>query len=600
MMLNLTAWDWAIVGVFFAVTLGIGLSAAKLAGKSMAEFFIGGRSMPWWLLGFSMVATTFSTDVPNLVTNFVREKGVFGNWEWWAMLPSGMLTVFLYAKLWRRSGTLTDLEFYEIRYSGRMAALLRGFRAVYLGLFFNVIVMASVNLAAIKIGAAMLNLTPVQSILGAMVITAVFSAVGGLRGVLLSDFVLFLASMAGSIGAAIILLRLPEVGGMSGLVEKLSATPELLRKTEVMGWSNRADFIASFLIPITVVWWSVWYPGSEPGGGGFIVQRMLAAKDEKHAVGATLFFNVAHYALRPWPWIIVALCSLILYPDRAALVAAVGNVLPEGQIQSDVAYSLMLTKLPAGWIGLMVASLLAAYISTQSTLVNWGASYLVNDFYGRFVNPKASERSLVNMGRVSTVVLMAISGVLSLFMESAMGNFNLMLSIGAGTGLLFMVRWFWWRINAAAEVTAMVSSFCFSVYFNLIHPKIFPNWALSGSERMIYAVALTTVCWVLAALLGPKTDDKVLFAFVRKLNPAGWGWRAVRRRAAAAGVELGDADGKLWPGVLISLTACFCVYAMLIGTGDAIFGRWCACAVQAVVAVVSGAATWALWRRLKI
>ncbi|MBQ6471801.1 MAG: Na+:solute symporter [Victivallales bacterium] len=602
MLLNLSFLDWAIVAAFFAITLGIGLSAAKLAGRSLAEYFVGGRSMPWWLLGFSMVATTFSTDVPNLVTNFVREKGVFGNWGWWAMLPSGMLTVFLYAKLWRRSGTITDLEYYEIRYSGKMAAWLRGFRAVYLGLFFNAIVMASVNLAAIKIGAAMLNLTPVQSILGAMVITAFFSAVSGLRGVLLSDFVLFVASMVGAIGAAVILLGLPEIGGLSGLMDKLAASPELLRKTEVMGWSNKADFIAMFLIPITIVWWSVWYPGSEPGGGGFIVQRMLAAKNEEHAVGATLFFNVAHYALRPWPWILVALCSLIVYPDRASLVAAVGSVLPESQIQSDVAYSLMLTRLPVGWVGLMVASLCAAYVSTQSTLVNWGASYLVNDFYGRFIQPRASERRLVNMGRICTVLLMVVSGVLSLFMESAMNNFNIILSIGAGTGLLFMVRWYWWRINAAAEVTAMVSSFVFALYFNLLHPCLFPNFPLSASENMIYAVALTTLCWVLAAIFGPRTDDQVLFDFVRKINPGGPGWNAVRLKATQQGVSLDNPNAPaipLAPGILASFTSCLCVYALLIGTGDVIFGHWGRFVVQAVVALVSGVATYLVWKRAR-
>ncbi|MBO4511871.1 MAG: Na+:solute symporter, partial [Victivallales bacterium] len=519
----------------------------------MSEFFVGGRSMPWWLLGFSMVATTFSTDVPNLVTNFVREKGVFGNWSWWAMLPSGMMTVFLYAKLWRRSGTITDLEYYEIRYSGKLAAWLRGFRAVYLGLFFNAIVMASVNLAAIKIGAAMLNLTPVQSIVGAMVITALFSAVGGLRGVLLSDFVLFIASMVGAIGAALILLHLPEIGGISGLVSKLSESPELLRKTEVMGYASKADFIGMFLIPITIVWWSVWYPGAEPGGGGFIVQRMLAAKDENHAEGATFFFNLAHYALRPWPWIIVALCSLIIYPDRQALIAAVGGILPESQVQSDVAYSLMLTKLPVGWIGLMVASLAAAYVSTQSTLLNWGASYLVNDFYGRFVNPQATDKKLVNMGRLCTLLLMAVSGVISLYMESAMNNFNIILSIGAGTGLLFMVRWYWWRINAASEVTAMVSSFIFAVYFNIVHNRLFPNMPLGDSEKMIYAVALTTLCWVLAAIFGPKTDENVLFAFVKKINPAGFGWNSIRKLAAEKGVDLNCGDlpsVKLGKGIL--------------------------------------------------
>ncbi len=577
MSVHLSALDWGIIGGLFLLTFLIGVSCARVAGKSRADFFIGGRSMPWWLLGFSMVATTFSTDTPNLVCNFVREYGICGNWQWWAMLPSGMLTVFLYARLWRRSQSLTDLEFYEMRYSGRLAAFLRGFRAIYLGFLFDIIVMASVTLAAIKIGGAMLNLTPIQSVLGAMIITAVFSSIGGLRGVLLSDFFLFLAAMTGAVAAAYFSLMRPEVGGVDGLLEKLSASSELFRKTELLGFGSPADWMALFIIPFTVIWWSVWYPGAEPGGGGYLVQRMLAAKNERHALGATLFFNIAHYALRPWPWMLVALCSLVIYPDRASLVAALQHVLPEHQIQGDVAYSLMLATLPAGWIGLVVASLAAAYVSTISTQLNWGASYLVNDFYGRFIRPSAPEKEMVWMGRLFTVLLMLFSGLLALYLDSALESFNILLSIGAGTGLIFMLRWFWWRINAAAELTAMIASFLFAIYFNILHARLFPDLLLSGSESMVLSVALTTVAWLIAAWFGPGTDRQQLYRFCRRINPAGPGWNAIRRAARQDGVDL-EADGvprdPLLPGILAAVACCIGIYAALYGTGALIYGNW--------------------------
>lgn len=602
MMTHLTTLDWWIVGGFFAVTMIIGLSATRFAGRSKADFFIGGRALPWWLLGFSMVATTFSTDTPNLVTNFVRENGVFGNWQWWAMLPSGMLTVFLFAKLWRRSATVTDLEFYEIRYSGKLAAFLRGFRAVYLGFFFNVLIIACVTLAAIKISGVMLNLTPVQSVLGAMIITAIFSAAGGLRGVVWSDFVLFIASMAGAIAAAYFALNLPEVNGLSGLVQKLSSAPELRVKSEVMGFATTSDFIAMFLIPFAVVWWSVWYPGAEPGGGGFLVQRMLAAKKENHAMGATLFYNIAHYALRPWPWIIVALCSLVVYPDRASLIQAVGNVLPERQIQSDVAYSLILSKLPVGWTGLVVASLAAAYISTVSTHLNWGASYLVNDFYARFLRRDASDQEQVWAGRGFTILLMAAGGALALLMESAISNFNIILSIGAGTGLIFMLRWFWWRINAAAELTAMVSSFLFAIYFHIVHPKFFPGIELSSSTSMVMAVFATTLCWMAAACFGPRTDRKTLYDFCRRINPGGPGWNAVRAMAAREGIELNDPSAppdRIFPAVIASATGCLGIFAVLIGTGEFLYFRFLSGSIYAAAAVVFLSLTWIIWKKFR-
>ena len=359
--------DWLIVVGFFAVILLVGVLVAKRAGKSSAEFFLGGRSMPWWLLGVSMVATTFSTDTPNLVTDIVRNNGVSGNWVWWAFLLTGMLTVFVYAKLWRRSAVMTDVEFYEIRYSGKAAAFLRGFRAIYLGVFFNVLIMAAVSLAAIKIGGVLLNLNPYQTIIIAMVVTVIYCGLGGLRSVLITDFILFSFAMFGSIMAAVVACRLPEVGGLSALFshpnvsDKLSLVPLFSDKQSFM-----ETFIPVMLIPIAVQWWSVWYPGAEPGGGGYLVQRMLSAKDEKNAMGATLLFNACHYALRPWPWILVALASLIIFPDLESLKAAFPHM-DESIIRHDMAYPAMLTYLGPGLMGIVVASLIAAYMSTMAS-----------------------------------------------------------------------------------------------------------------------------------------------------------------------------------------------------------------------------------------
>ncbi len=570
MNIQLMPLDWSIIIGFFIITVIIGIVVAKASSKSEEEFFLGGRNMPWWLLGFSMVATTFSTDTPNLVTDLVRTEGVFGNWCWWSMLPTGMLTVFLYAKLWRRSGTVTDLEFYELRYSGKPAAFLRGFRAVYLGLLFNVLVMASVSLAAIKIGGAMLNLQPWQSVLFAMIATVLFSSIGGFRGVLITDFVLFIVSMLGAFGAAYFALKQPEVGGLSGLVEHFQTTPELAQKLEVSQAVNWDSWIALFIVPFAVTWWSIWYPGAEPGGGGYLVQRMLSAKNENHAVAATLFFNVTHYALRPWPWMLVALASIVIYPDLASIKAAVGNALPEAQIKHDVAYSLMLTKLPVGWMGLVLTSLIAAYMSTISTHLNWGASYLVNDVWKRFYRPQSSNRELVWMGRLFTVVLMVLAGLLALALSNAVQTFQLMLSIGAGTGLLFMLRWFWWRINATCEIVAMVSSFIFACIFNFYGDK----WGLTGWEQMIYAVFLTTACWLPMAWLAPQTEKSVLRKFCTKINPGGI-WQAVFKSAEADGepIKVEHAQQNIQLGIIAALLSCVAVYSILFGTGEFIYGR---------------------------
>ena len=463
--MQLTALDWIIMGAYFALSLGIGLAVSRRSGRDFDSFFLGGRSMPWWLLGISMVATTFSTDTPNLVADIVRTDGAFGNWAWWAFLLTGMLTVFLYAKLWRRSGVLTDVAFYELRYSGRLAAFLRGFRAVYLGLLFNVLIMASVTLAAIKIGGVMMDWTPLQTVVIAAGVTMLYSAAGGLRGVVLTDLVQFALAMAGSIGAAIYLVNLPEVGGWGTLLEheNVSGVLAFWPSLETATWE---DLVPVFVIPLAVQWWAAYYPGAEPGGGGYIVQRMLSAKDEKNAVGATLLFNGMHYALRPWPWIVVALASLVVFPDLTALADRFPN-LPAQVVQNDLAYPAMLTFLPAGLLGLVVTSLAAAYMSTMSTQVNWGSSVLVHDVYQRFLKPEATDGQLVWAGRLCTVALMVIACVFALYLENAFQVFNIIVQIGAGTGLLFLLRWFWWRINAATELTAMIVSFAIAVYFQI-------------------------------------------------------------------------------------------------------------------------------------
>ena len=447
--------DWIFVALFFLILLTIGLLAARDAGKNTASFFLSGRNMPWWLLGVSMVATTFSADTPNLVTDMVRTGGVAANWLWWAFLLTGMLTVFVYAKLWNRSKVMTDLEFYELRYSGKMAAFLRGFRAIYLGFFFNVMVIASVSLAFIKIAGVMLGLQPAPALIIAAVVVVIYSGLGGLKSILWTDLFQFSFAMAGAIIAAVYVARSPEIGGLTALFSnpavagKLSIIPDI---------SNPELFLSIFLIPIAVQWWAAWYPGAEPGGGGYIAQRMLSAKNESHAVGATLLFNFFHYALRPWPWIIVGLGSLIVFPDIQSMVTAFPDV-AEQYIKNDFAYPAMLREfLPAGILGLVVASLIAAFMSTVASQLNWGSSYLVNDFYSRFYNPKATEKQKVAFGRISTITLMVFSVLLALVLQNALQAFQYLLMIGAGTGLIYILRWFWWRVNSYSELSAMVAA----------------------------------------------------------------------------------------------------------------------------------------------
>ena len=574
-MIELSSLDYGIIAVFFSITLIIGFLVSKKSASSSSEYFLSGRNMPWWLLGISMVATTFSTDTPNLVTDIVRTRGVAGNWVWWAFLLTGLLTVFVYAKLWRRSNVATDMEFYELRYSGSGGKFLRGFRAIYLGVIFNVMAMSGVTLAAIKIGEIMLGLSPFDTILYAGSITVVFSTVGGFRGVVYTDFILFFAAMVGSIGAAYYLVNLPEVGGMASLIAKtptdiLSMTPDL---------NDPEMYIPLLIVPLAVQWWSSWYPGAEPGGGGYIAQRMLAAKDENHAIGATFFFNVMHYALRPWPWIIVALASLIVFPDLASIQEAFPNV-SQDKLGHDLAYPAMLTMLPSGLLGLVVASLVAAYMSTISTHLNWGSSYIVNDFYKQQINNNASEKQLVNIGRISTITLFLISAVFALLLTNALQLFDVILMFGAGTGLIFILRWFWWRINAWSEITAMFVSGFVSIILNFttLGPILFSDSGILPSYYKFPMVVLfTTVIWLLVTFLTKPDSTDTLINFCVKTNPGGPGWEKIKLEADEKNISFNDiGNNETWSvplGIICMLCGCFAIYSMLFSTGYFIYGE---------------------------
>src|SRR5579885_949650 len=414
--MQLHTLDWIIALIAVAICFIPALFFGKRSGKNTAEFFASGRSVPWWLAGLSMVATTFSSDTPNLVANFVRTQGVAGNWQWWGFTLTGVATVFFYARLWRRSGVLTDLEFYELRYSGKAASAVRGFRAVYLGLLFNCMIMATVNLAAVKIAAVLFGFDRWETLLAVGLLNVVFAAHSGLWGVLVIDMVQFFIKMAAVIAAAYFAVMLPQVGGLHGLVDKLSQVrgPGGLNFLAMLpDFRNNWDLaVAVFIMPLAVQWWAVWYPGAEPGGGSYIAQRMLASKSERDSLGAVLFFNLAHYVLRPWPWILVGLCSILVYPELADIQKAFPNLDPK-LLGHDIAYPAMLKFLPVGFIGLMVGGLIAANSSTILTHLNWGASYLVHDFYKRFVNKDATDKNCVLVGRVVTVGLFCCAAALT-------------------------------------------------------------------------------------------------------------------------------------------------------------------------------------------
>lgn len=573
--MQLQMLDWVTVAVSLAVAFLPVVWMARRGGSSTAEFFTSGRAAPWWLVGISLVATTFSTDTPNLVTNLVRERGVANNWQWWAFLLTGMTTVFFYARLWRRSGVLTDLEFYEIRYSGRAASFVRGFRAVYLGLFFNCVIMATVNLAAVKIANVVLGLPMWQTLLFCAVINVAFAAVSGLWGVMYTDAIQFGIAMSGSFAAAYFALQQPQVGGLAGLFEKIDARTLAL----LPDFGDWGLTLTVLIIPLTVQWWSVWYPGSEPGGGSYVAQRILASRNEAHAMGGTLLFNMAHYALRPWPWILVALASMLVYPELADIKRTFPHV-DERLIGHDMAYPAMLRFLPAGWLGLMVAGLLAAYVSTIATHLNWGTSYIVHDLYRRFLRPGATEKHYVAAGRCVTALLMAVAALMTLVLDDARQGFELMMSVGAGTGLLYLLRWFWWRINAWAEVAAMASSFIVAVSFFVAARA---GYAVVSHVVLLMTVAVTTVAWLATAFLSPATERATLVSFYKLVRPAGPGWASVRAEAGGA------ASPDSMAAALLGWTlGCAFVYAALFGTGSFLYGHTAQGALWLAVFVASG------------
>ena len=549
--MTLSTLDYGIIIGFFAFILFIGIYVSKTSGKNSTEYFLSGRNMPWWLLGVSMVATTFAADTPGLVTELVRSNGVSGNWVWWAMLLTGMLTVFFYAKLWRRSGITTDLEFYELRYSGKSASFLRGFRAIYLGVIFNVITMAGVCLAGAKIANILLGLSQQETLLYSSIIVVIYSSLGGLKGVLLTDFVQFIIAMIGSIWATIYIVNLPEIGGITELLTH----PNVSGKLSILpDFSDSKALITLFIIPFAVQWWSTWYPGAEPGGGGYIAQRMLAAKNEKHATLATLFFNVAHYAIRPWPWIMVGLASLVIFPSLESINTAFPNLNVDMQ-GHDVAYAAMVTYLPAGLIGIVLTSLIAAFMSTISTQLNWGSSYVVNDLYGRFINTEASEKQKVVVGKISTVALMICAALFSFYLQSAKDVFDLLLQIGAGTGLLFILRWFWYKINPYSEIAAMGISFAIAILFFVNKKLTTPLFNIESHWQLVIGVVVTTIGWILVTLVTKPTDSNTLEKFNELIYQGESKFHNIRYK------------------ILSFFTAITGTYSFLFATGYFIYGK---------------------------
>jgi Na+/proline symporter len=630
--MNITWIDWVIVAVSILICFVPALFLAKRSSGSTAEFFASGRSVPWWLAGLSMVATTFSSDTPNWVTEQVRKYGVAGNWQWWAFVLTGVATVFFFARLWRRSGVMTDLEFYEHRYSGTAASVVRGFRAVYLGLFFNCFIMGMVTLAACKIANILFGMPAWQTIVVCGILNVVFAAHSGLWGVLVIDMVQFFIKMTAVFAAA--WFSLVEVGerlvgkgaggwaGLKALVSKLSTQQVVTTEgVPVMSVSDGKgqpilDMLPNFtmpelalmifILPIAISWWANWYPGSEPGGGSYIAQRMLASKSEKDSLGGTLFFNIAHYVLRPWPWIITALCSIIVYPDLAAITKAFPNADPK-LIGHDSAFPAMLMFLPVGFVGLMIGGLIAANSSTILTHLNWGSSYLVHDFYRRFMKADATEAHYVNVGRLSTVLLYVVAAVLSLYMTSAQQAFQILLSIGAGTGLLYVARWFWWRVSAWCEVVAMVMSLVTSValsswgvtYINKAIVMVLGSaWIIPAALTDDFAkvtliqVGITTAAWLVTAYVGPQTDRATLISFCQKVKPAGPGWTDIRAEAGISDAEIAQ-ENRVGSAFVGWIAGCALIWGSLFAIGNFLYAsgdpqRLTMAWILTAVTVVSG------------
>ncbi len=608
--MKLIALDWIIVIATLLICFVPALFFGKRASKDTSEFFASGRSVPWWLAGLSMVATTFSSDTPNWVTQQVRQYGVAGNWQWWAFVLTGVSTVFFFARLWRRSGVMTDLEFYELRYSGKAASVVRGFRAVYLGLFFNCFIMGMVTLAACKIANILFAMPPWQTILVCGILNVAFAAHSGLWGVLVIDMVQFIIKMTAVIAAAY--FSLVAVAEKTGLGD--SALAGLRKVVSTLGTQQvnyapgsqpvlspidgqgqpildiMPNFAMSdlalmiFIMPIAIGWWANWYPGAEPGGGSYIAQRMLASKSEKDSLGGTLFFNLAHYVLRPWPWIITALCSMIIFPELKDIEAAF-PLADKSLIGHDSAFPAMLKFLPAGFVGLMVGGLIAANSSTILTHLNWGSSYLVHDFYRRFIKTDASERHYVNVGRVSTVLLYVFAALLSLILDSAQDAFEVLISIGAGTGLLYLLRWYWWRINATCEVVAMASSFTISVLFFVMKKTGNP---LPFAQTVILSVAFTTICWLITAFVSTPTSMERLVSFYRMVHPAGPGWTKIREAAGVSAAEAARHSDDVGKATLGWISGCVTIWSSLFAIGNFLYGRTQTAVILTAVFVVSG------------
>ena len=588
--MHLQLIDWVIVAATLIVCFFPALFFGRRAGKSTSEFFASGRAVPWWLAGLSMVATTFSSDTPNLVTDIVRRNGVAGNWVWWAFVLTGVATVFFYARLWRRSGVMTDLEFYELRYSGKAASFVRGFRSVYLGFFFNCMIMASVNLAACKIAAILFGLPRWQTLLFVGALNVVFATHSGLWGVLVIDMVQFFIKMTAVIAAAYFAVNLPQVGGLTGLVDKLSALkgPGGLNYLNILpDFTNNWDMaIAIFIMPIAVQWWAVWYPGAEPGGGSYIAQRMLASKSEKDSLGAVLFFNIAHYVLRPWPWILTGLASIIVYPQLSDIQAAFPNLDPK-LLGHDIAFPAMLKFLPVGFIGLMVGGLIAANSSTILTHLNWGASYLVHDFYRRFIRKDATEKHYVLAGRLGTVILFFSASGMVFLLDTAKDAFDIILQVGAGTGLLYLVRWFWWRVNAWSEVVAMVSSFLVSIVLLILNRN---GIHFSTHVALLVTIVFTTVCWVLTTYVGPETDRRTLIDFYKKVRPFGPGWKKIREEAGVTEAEAKATHENIPMALLGWVAGCASIWSALFTVGNFLYGRTETAVILLVIFLVSSSA----------
>ncbi len=562
--------DYLIIAAYFFLSFGIAVYYYKRASKDINEFFLSGRNLPWYLAGLSMVATTFAADTPLAVTELVTKNGIAGNWLWWNFAFGGLLTVFFFAKLWRRAGIMTEAEFAEIRYSGKPAKFLRGFRALYLGLFMNLIIMGWVNKAMASILTGMFGI-PESEVLfyvfGSMILVAVYSAISGLWGVVVTDAFQFFIAIGGSIILAVIVLNSSQVGGIAGLQNKLPKFvfdffPSIKDVSSLGGAFSLT--VASFLAYIGIIWWASWYPGAEPGGGGYVAQRMMSAKDEKHSLFATLFFQITHYAIRPWPWIIVGLATLVLYPNLSAESKGIGYI-----------YA-MRDFLPIGLKGLLVAAFFAAYMSTIATQLNWGTSYIINDFYRRFIKKNEQEKHYVNISRLTTMSLMILSVFVTMFISRISGAWQFIMETGAGVGLVLILRWFWWRVNAWSEISAMITPF-------VVYP-IIKFYGVEFPNTLFYLIITTTIVWVSVTYLTKPTDEQTLFTFYKKIHPGGLLWKKISDKLPDV-----QSDSGFLKMFINWMAGVVLVYSMLFGSGHLIFGNIKMFFLYLIAAIISTA-----------